>query len=102
MINRISAERNDLFEPNIYISIMFDIIGNVIPDKLISAINETFSLFETTMSQIILLPDGEACYQKILASGCQAKITQMDWLSLIHENEKRPFSIQAGELCVYL
>lgn len=98
MLNKISTERNDLFEPNIYIAIKFDIVGDEKPDKLITAINKVFTTFESTMSRVVLSSDGEACYEKMMMSGCSAKITQSDWIDLILENEKKPFSIQTGEL----
>lgn len=98
MENRISSERADLFDPNIYITMIFDIIGEVDSEKLILAINRAFTAFEATMSRIVLQADGEAYYDKLLVSSCTAKMTHLDWRSLISENEKNTFSLETGEL----
>ena len=76
----------------------FDIIGKVDTEMLLLAINRTFTAFEATMSKIVLLDDGEAYYDTMPISGCTANITQLDWYSLIRENEKSPFLLETGEL----
>lgn len=98
MENRISSERIDLFDPNMCISMFFDIKGEVDIEVLISAISKAFTSFEATMSRIVLLDDGEAYYEKMHVSACSVEITQLDWQSLIREYEKRPFSLETGEL----
>ena len=98
MKNRISSERVSLFDPNIQITMFFDIIGEVDTELLLSAVNKAFTTFEATMSKIVLLDDGEAYYEKIPVSACTVKTTQQDLISLIKENEKIPFSLDNGEL----
>ena len=98
MENRISSERIDLFDPNMYIAMCLDIIGEVDTEMLILAINKAFTTFEATMSRIVLLEDGEAFYEKIPVSACTVNLTRQDILSLIREKEKIPFSIDKGEL----
>ena len=96
--NRISSERVDLFDPNICITMFFDIVGEVDTELLLSAVNKAFTRFEATMSKIVLSDDGEAYYEKIPVSACTVKTTQQDLISLIKENEKAPFSLETGEL----
>ena len=98
MINKIATERGDLFDPNIYINIIFDIIGGIDSEELIAAINKAFNGYEATMSKVVLSPEGDAYYEKMPLSGCSVKITNLDWDGLIRENEKSTFSIQTGEL----
>lgn len=98
MQNRILSERIDLFDPNMCITMFFDIIGDVETELLISAINKAFTSFEATMSRIVLLDDGEAHYEKISVSACTVEITRLDWRSLIREYEKIPFSLETGQL----
>lgn len=98
MKNRISSERVDLFDPNMCITMFFDIIGEVETESLISAINKAFTSFEATMSRIVLLEDGEAYYEKMPVSACTVEITQLDWRSIISEYEKIPFSLETGEM----
>ncbi len=43
------TERADLFEPNIYIQFLIDIIGNPTGEELISAVQKAFSSNEATM-----------------------------------------------------
>ena len=96
-MNRITAERADLFDPNIYITMLFDIIGRADTGALVAAIYRAYTGFEATMSGIALMPDGEAGYVKRTVSGCTVEITQSDWKSVVRENEKMPFSLETGE-----
>ena len=73
MRNRISTERAILFDPNVYITMFFDIIGKVDTEMLLLAINRAFTAFEATMSKIVLLDDGEAYYETMPISGCTKK-----------------------------
>lgn len=98
MKNRIYTERADLYDPNMCISMFFDIIGEVNVDTLMLSTNRAFAAFEATMSRIVLLEDGDAYYELMPVSGCSATITNQDWHTIILENEKSPFSIENGEL----
>lgn len=98
MKNRIYTERADLFDPNMYISMFFDITGNINAETLILSVKKAFTAFEVTMSRVVLSDDGEAYYESIPVSGCLAEITNQNWRMLLKENEKLPFSIENGEL----
>lgn len=97
MRNDISSERVDLFEPNIYIQFFVQIAGNPPVDELLAAVKSAFAANEATMSKIVLRQDGTAFYEKMETSGCRVTVTEKEWLTLIRENEKRPFRIDEGE-----
>ncbi|VYU17114.1 hypothetical protein [Clostridium tertium] len=98
MKNHIYSERVDLFDPNIYINLVVEIIGNPNTEEVISAVKLAFKSNEATMSKITLDNNGEAYYEKISASGCKVECTNGDWRAIIKENEKIPFEIDKGEL----
>jgi len=98
MKNYIYSERVDLFEPNVYIHFLVQILGEPSPDCLASAVKTAFTLNEATMSRIVLEKNGEAFYEKMDKSGCSVAITRKDWKELIRENEKLTFNINQGEL----
>lgn len=98
MLNRISTERTHFFDPNMCITIAFDIVGEMNLEKLIKAINTAFTAYEATMSKVVLSADGEAYYEKIPVSACTVETTQKDLFSVIKEQERIPFSLKTGEL----
>ncbi|MDF2513666.1 MAG: condensation domain protein [Herbinix sp.] len=93
----IYSERVDLFEPNIYINFLVQLLGNPEPDILISAVKAAFAANEATMSKIILDSTGEAFYEQMQESGCRVEISKEGWYDLIRSNEKVPFAIDKGE-----
>jgi len=62
MKNYIYSERVNLFEPNVYIQFLVQILGKPSPDYLASAVKTAFTLNEATMSRIVLEKNGEAFY----------------------------------------
>lgn len=98
MKNEILSERADLFDPNMYIVMTFDIIGGAELKSLVKAAERAFTAFESTMSKIVLADTGRAYYETMPSSGCKAQTTLSDFDDLIRENEKRPFAIENGEM----
>lgn len=98
MGREIYTERADLFEPNIYIQFLIDILGNPTKEELISAVQKAFSANESTMSRIVIDSDGKAYYKPMDQSGCKVSLSNKDFIELILENEKVPFAIDQGEL----
>ena len=65
------TERPDLFEPDVYISIVVTLRGENLKKKMISdAVNEAYQANEVTMSKIILDGTGNSFYEKMDHSGC--------------------------------
>lgn len=98
MKNNIYSERVDLFDPNIYINLIVEILGNSSSEELISAVNIAFKSNEATMSKIVLDNEGNAFYEKILETACNVTCVNGDWREVIKENERIPFEIDKGEL----
>lgn len=98
MHNEILSERVDLFDPNMYIAITFDVVGGAEAQLLVDAARRAFTGFEATMSRIVLDNTGSAYYEKMQSSSCTAQTTDADLDDLIRENEKKPFAIENGEM----
>lgn len=96
-MKEILTERNNLFEPNVYITMCVELTGKICPDQLTAAIKEAYKANEATMSRIVL-EHGTAYYEKLSGSGCKTMITDKNWIELVRENEKLPFEIDKGEL----
>lgn len=96
-VNQILTERQNLFEPNVYITMCVELTGKICPHQLTAAIKEAYKANEATMSRIVL-EHGTAYYEKLSVSGCKTMITDKNWMELVRENEKLPFEIDRGEL----
>lgn len=94
----IISERPNLFEPNVYISMVIKIDGNISPEMVRNAVVSAYSANETTMSKIILEENGNAYYKKTETSGCKVFFENRDWIAIIKDSEKRTFAINDGEL----
>lgn len=94
----IRTERPNLFEPNVYISMVVKFSGTVTKNALHQAIKATYSANEATMSQIVLEENGDAYYIKREKSGCMVFFDNRNWGEIIREQEKTPFSLNTGEL----
>lgn len=96
-MQEILTERQNLFEPNVYIAMCVELTGKICPHQLAAAIKEAYKANEATMSRIVL-ENGAAYYEKLSVSGCKTMITDKNWIELVRENEKLPFQIDKGEL----
>lgn len=97
MKNNIVSERVNLFEPNVYITMVVNIEGSIDEREIICAVNNAYTQNETTMSKIVL-DNGQAYYQKVNTSGCRVYVDNRFWKDIIKDNEKSPFQIEKGEL----
>lgn len=66
----IRSERANLFEPNVYISMIAKLSGNLFDAEIEQAVYAAYEANEATMSKIVLEPDGNARYEKRETSGC--------------------------------
>lgn len=93
------TERPDLFEPDVYISIVVTLRGENLKKEIISdAVNEAYQANEVTMSKIVLDGTGNSFYEKMDHSGCTVFIENQNWEELLRESEKNTFAIKEGEL----
>lgn len=93
----IKTERPNLFEPNVYISIIVNIDGTVTKEEVFNAVNTAYLKNEATMSKVILKENGEALFEKMNKSGCKVFFENREWRKIILESEKNPFAINEGE-----
>ncbi|GEM_PF-1039771 len=98
MRKEILSERAELFDPNIYVLMTFDIVGGADVQLLIEAAKRAFTRFESPMSKIVLTDTGRAYYERMLSSGCTVQSTQSDFNDLIRTLERQRFAIENGEL----
>lgn len=94
----ILSERSSLFEPDIYISMVVKLSGNVEKEKLIAAVKAAYNANETTMSRIVLTDKGDAFYERMEESGCRVFMDSRSWKEILHGEEKKTFHIDEGEL----
>lgn len=93
----IKTERPNLFEPNVYISMIVNIDGTVTKEEVFNAVNTAYLKNEATMSKVILKENGEALFEKMNKSGCKVFFENREWRKIILESEKNPFAINEGE-----
>lgn len=94
----IKSERANLFEPNVYISMIASIEGRVTCEDISSAVKEAYQKNEATLSKIVLEDTGEAYYKKMQSTGCKVFFDTRDWEEIIQDNERKSFAINEGEL----
>lgn len=94
----ITSERSNLFEPNVYITMIVKIEGNITAEIAMEAVRTTYCANESTMSKIVLCEDGGAYYDKQNESGCNVIIDSRSPEDIISNSVKKPFDIKDGEL----
>lgn len=94
----ITSERPNLFEPNVYITMVVKLTGKVTPEMAERAVNAAYSANESTMSRIVLSENSDAYYERTEESGCKVIHDRRDPKAIINESEKRTFDIKDGEL----
>ncbi len=99
----IRSERENLFEPNVYIGMIVKLSGDLLSEEIEQAVYKAYEANEATMSKIVLEGNGDAYYEKMGNSGCKFFTDSRSWKELLRESEKRPFSLREGELVrIYL
>jgi len=94
----IRSERANLFEPNVYIGMIVKLQGDLQNKEIEQAVYKAYEANETTMSKIVLEPDGNAYYEKMESSGCKFFSGDRPWEELLCQSEKKPFALKEGEL----
>lgn len=97
-MKEITLGREELFEPNIYINMMFEISDIPTDAELKTAAEKALCANESTMSKIVISENGRAYYMPLAQSGCSIVISGEDWKNIIRQQEKIPFAIGKGEL----
>lgn len=93
----ISTERANLFEPNVYISMVVELGGKLQAGEVYDAVEVAYTKNEATVSRIVLEDDGTAYYERMEQSGCKVFYDQRAWQTILQESEKKPFELWNGE-----
>ncbi len=91
-------ERTFIFDPNVYMTIVVTIDGDVNEEEICEAVRKAYTQNQTTMSKIVLDEQGKLYQEMIPETGCKVFVDKRDWLEIMHENERIPFRIDEGEL----
>ena len=94
----IRSERANLFEPNVYISMIVKLSGDLQSEEIEQAVYKAYEANEATTSKIVLEENGDAYYEKMGSSGCKFIKDSCSWKELLYQSEKRPFALNEGEL----
>lgn len=94
----IRSEREDLFDPNVYISMIVKLEGDISLEQVREAIEAAYASNESTMSRIVLEDNGTAYYEKMDKTGCKIFCDNRKWQDILKESEKKPFALWNGEL----
>ena len=94
---KLMAERFFLFDPSIYMNVIFTIDGQVPADTLRAAIEKTFTQNQTTMSKAVLDEKGNLYLEEMGHTGCHTYVDGRDWQEIRREQERIPFRINEGE-----
>lgn len=94
----IRSERSNLFEPNVYISMVVKLRGSAATEDVRHAVACAYAANEATMSKVVLEENGDAYYKKMEQSGCKVIEDKRPWMELLHESQRKPFALWDGEL----
>ena len=91
-------ERTFLFDPNVYMTVVLTIEGDVSEEELCEAVKKAYTQNQTTMSKVVLDEQGRIYLEKMEETGCKVCVDKRDWLEILRENERKPFRLEEGEL----
>ena len=91
------VERYFLYEPNVYMNLMFTVDGDVAPEKLVEAVRKSYTQNQTTMSKAVLDDKGDLYLEEMEESGCHVYVDSRDWEEIQNEQERIPFHLNEGE-----
>lgn len=94
---KLMAERFFLFDPSIYMNVIFTIDGQVPVEKIRAATEKTFTQNQTTMSKAVLDKKGNLFLEEMGKTGCHTYVDGRDWQQIRREQERIPFRINEGE-----
>ena len=94
---KLMAERFFLFDPSIYMNVIFAIDGLVPVEKIREAIEKTYTQNQTTMSKAVLDKKGNLYLEEMGQTGCHTYVDYRNWQEIRREQERIPFRINEGE-----
>lgn len=94
---KLMMERYFLFEPNVYMNLVFTVAGGASPEKLMEAVSRTYTQNQTTMSRAVLDKKGDLYLEEMPRTGCKVSIDSRDWQDIRREQEHITFRVNEGE-----
>ena len=91
-------ERSFLFDPNIYMTVVVTIEGEVGEEEICEAVKKAYTQNQTTMSKVVLDEQGKLYLEKMEETGCKVFVDKRDWVEILRESERKPFRLEEGEL----
>ena len=91
-------ERSFLFDPNIYMTVVVTVEGDITEEEVCEAVKKTYTKNQTTMSKIVLDEDGKVYLEEMEETGCKVFVDKRDWVEILRESERKPFRLEEGEL----
>lgn len=91
-------ERSFLFDPNIYMTVVVTIEGDVSEEEVCEAVKKVYTQNQTTMSKVVLDERGKVYLEEMEETGCKVYVDKRDWVEILRENERKPFRLEDGEL----
>lgn len=91
-------ERTFLFDPNVYMSVLMTLEGDVKTEELCEAVKKAYTKNAMMMSKAVLDEKGTFYMEEMDETGCKVFVDNRDWQEILHENECKPFRINEGEL----
>jgi len=91
-------ERTFLFDPNVCMTVVLTLEGDVKTEELCEAVKKTYTQNAMTMSKAVLDENGKFYMEEMDETGCKVFIENRDWQEILHENERKPFRVDEGEL----
>ena len=91
-------ERTFLFDPNVCMTVVLTLEGDVKTEELCEAVKKTYTQNAMTMSKAVLDENGKFYMEEMDETGCKVFVDHRDWQEILHENERKPFRVDEGEL----
>lgn len=96
----IKTERSELFEPNVLISYIVELTGDITESGLGEAVRKAWQANESCYSKVLINEDGSAGYLPITEcrNTFQVEKSDADMTEIIRREERRTFRIDEGEM----
>lgn len=96
----IKTERSELFEPNVLISYIAELTGDIVESELYEAIRKAWQANESCYLKVVINEDGSAGYLPVTEchNTFQEEEADADIAEVIRREEKRIFRIDEGEM----
>lgn len=95
---KLMAERLFLMDPNTLMTVVVTVEGDLSTEEIKNAVEKVYTRNQTTMSKMVLDQKGELYLEEMSETGCKVFIEEQSWEKILHDNERKTFHINEGEL----